>query len=124
MSSPSPWQEAKRAQLIEHCGGFLPEPDEEPYYCSCGSTFCSPQSLAGHCETTGHAPEGAEAFEDGAYGVPEGICFSLPCTCEGGEWSVIKDLSIDSFSQEKLKTTLDELLAEKKMAEELLAASA
>ena len=56
------------AQLIEHCGGFLPEPDEEPYYCSCGSTFCSPQSLAGHCETTGHAPEGAEAFEDGAYG--------------------------------------------------------
>ena len=56
------------SQLIDHHGGFPPEPDEEPYYCSCGSTFCSPQSLAGHCETTGHAPEGAEAFEDGAYG--------------------------------------------------------
>ena len=40
--------------------------------------------------------------EDGAYGVPEGICFSLPAA-SWRQWSVIKDLSIDSFSQEKLK---------------------
>lgn len=38
----------------------MPEADEEPYYCSCGSSFCSPQSLAAHCEATGHGPEGAE----------------------------------------------------------------
>jgi len=52
------------AALVEHCGGLLPEPDDEPFFCSCGAFFCSPQSLAGHCDATGHAPEGAEAFGD------------------------------------------------------------
>jgi len=93
------------------------------------SAMSAAKAIADHLRdwangTGGKAISMAVFVEDGAYGVPEGICFSLPCTCEGGEWSVIKDLSIDSFSQEKLKTTLDELLAEKKMAEELLAASA
>ena len=48
--------------LAEHCGGLLPEAEDEPYYCACGAMFCSPVALAGHCESTGHAPEGAEAF--------------------------------------------------------------
>ena len=38
------------AALIEHCGGLLPEPDDEPYYCSCGAVYCSPVALATHCE--------------------------------------------------------------------------
>ena len=77
------------SQLIEHRGGFPPEPDEEPYYCSCGSMFCSPQSLASHCETTGHAPEGVEAFENNAYGDYGGgssdgavtVAADGPCVC-------------------------------------------
>ena len=38
------------AALAVHCGGMLPEADDEPYYCSCGSVFCSPVALAEHGE--------------------------------------------------------------------------
>lgn len=48
--------------LLEHCGGLLPEPEDEPYYCSCGVVFCSPVALATHCESAGHAPEGAGEY--------------------------------------------------------------
>ena len=50
---------ASEAALLEHCGGVLPEAEDEPFWCSCGAQFCAPQAMAEHCETSGHKPEGA-----------------------------------------------------------------
>jgi hypothetical protein len=29
-------------------------------------------------------------ISDGSYGQPEGIVYSFPCTCSGGEWSIVQ----------------------------------
>jgi len=50
--------------LAEHCGGLLPEPDDEPYFCACGAGFCSPVALASHCEATGHTAEEAVQYDE------------------------------------------------------------
>ena len=50
---------------------------------------------------------------DGAYGIPAETLFGFPVTCENGEYTVIKDLPIDDFSQERINITLKELEDEK-----------
>ena len=57
-------------------------------------------------------------YSDGSnYGVAEGIIYSFPVTVSSaGEISVVQDLEIDAFSQEKLDATEAELLAEKESA--------
>ena len=50
---------------------------------------------------------------DGAYGIPAETLFGFPVTCENGEYTVIKDLPIDDFSQERINITLKELEEEK-----------
>ena len=50
---------------------------------------------------------------DGAYGIPQETLFGFPVTCENGEYTVIKDLPIDDFSQERINITLKELEDEK-----------
>ncbi len=50
---------------------------------------------------------------DGAYGIPAETLFGFPVTCENGEYTVIKDLPIDNFSQERINITLKELEDEK-----------
>ncbi len=36
---------------------------------------------------------------DGSYGIPEGLISGFPCTCEGGEYSIVEGLEIDEFSR-------------------------
>jgi malate dehydrogenase len=50
---------------------------------------------------------------DGAYGIPQGIIFGFPVTCDNGKYTVIKDLEIDSFSRERMNATLKELEEER-----------
>ena len=50
---------------------------------------------------------------DGAYGIPKETLFGFPVTCENGEYTVVKDLPIDNFSQERINITLKELEDEK-----------
>jgi malate dehydrogenase len=57
---------------------------------------------------------------DGSYGVPEGIICGFPCTVEGGQWKIVKDLQLDAFAQAKLKTSVDELLQEREIVADLL----
>lgn len=52
-------------------------------------------------------------FSDGSYGVPSGLVFSYPVTCAKWNWTIVKDLPLDSFSQEKMCLTARELLEEK-----------
>ncbi|KAH6768459.1 Lactate/malate dehydrogenase family protein [Perilla frutescens var. frutescens] len=65
-------------------------------------------------------PEGSwismGVYSDGSYNVPAGLIYSFPITCKNGEWSIVKGLSIDDFSQKKLDLTAQELCEEKSLA--------
>jgi malate/lactate dehydrogenase len=56
----------------------------------------------------------------GEYGVPEGIIYSFPVTCENGNWTIVKGLEISDFSREKLDISAKELLEEKEMSLQFL----
>jgi malate dehydrogenase len=50
---------------------------------------------------------------DGSYGVAEGIVSGFPCTCSGGEWSIVDGLEIDDFSRERIDASVAELREER-----------
>jgi len=39
---------------------------------------------------------------DGSYGVPQGLFFSLPVRCSGGEYRIVNDLSISTATKKKI----------------------
>jgi malate dehydrogenase len=56
---------------------------------------------------------------DGSYGVPEGLVSSFPCTCSGGEWSIVQGLDIDDYSRAKIDASAAELADERAAVREL-----
>ena len=50
---------------------------------------------------------------DGSYGVPEGLICGFPCTCQGGEYTIVQGLDIDEFSRAKIDASVAELLGER-----------
>ena len=50
---------------------------------------------------------------DGSYGVPEGLISGFPCTCSGGEWSIVQGLDLDAFSRSKIDASVAELSGER-----------
>jgi malate/lactate dehydrogenase len=50
---------------------------------------------------------------DGSYGIPEGLIFSFPVEIVNGQWKIVQGLELDEFAQSKIKTTTDELMAER-----------
>lgn len=58
---------------------------------------------------------------DGSYGIPEGVMFGFPVTCENGDYKIVQGLEIDAFSREKLDATLAELNEEREGVKHLLA---
>lgn len=57
---------------------------------------------------------------DGSYGIAEGLIYSFPCTCSGGEYSIVQGLEIDEFSRERMDATMNELNEEREEVKELL----
>ena len=57
---------------------------------------------------------------DGSYGVEPGIIYSYPVRCHDGAYEIVKDLSIDDFSQSRMNATETELREERAAIEELL----
>ena len=58
---------------------------------------------------------------DGSYGIPEGMIYGMPCTCQDGKWQIIEGLDIDAFSREKMDATLKELTEERDGVKHLFA---
>ena len=50
---------------------------------------------------------------DGSYGVPEGLISSFPCTCAGGEWSIVQGLELDDYSRTRIDASVAELVEER-----------
>src|SRR5580658_7626561 len=57
---------------------------------------------------------------DGSYGIPEGVIYSYPVTCKGGEYSIVQGLDINEFSREKMTATHRELLEERDGVKDLI----
>ncbi|HEX3397195.1 MAG TPA: malate dehydrogenase [Steroidobacteraceae bacterium] len=57
---------------------------------------------------------------DGSYGIPEGVIYSYPVTCKGGEYSIVQGLDITDFSREKMQATHRELLEERDGVKDLI----
>ena len=63
----------------------------------------------------------AAVMSDGSYNVPEGIIFGFPLrTNSSGEISIVQNLPISEYAQNKIDLTTQELLDEKKDISELL----
>jgi malate dehydrogenase len=50
---------------------------------------------------------------DGSYGIPEGVIYGYPVTCEGGKYKIVKGLQISDFSRARMNATLKELQEER-----------
>ena len=48
-------------------------------------------------------------YSDGSYGVAEGLIYSFPVTCSGGDWRIVQGVEVNAFSQEKMDATETEL---------------
>jgi malate dehydrogenase len=56
---------------------------------------------------------------DGSYGVDEGLISSFPCTCSGGEWSIVEGLELNDFARGKIEATVGELRDEREAVRSL-----
>jgi malate dehydrogenase len=56
---------------------------------------------------------------DGSHGVGEGIVSGFPCTCSGGEYSIVDGLEIPDFSRERIDASVMELQEERDSVSQL-----
>jgi malate dehydrogenase len=57
---------------------------------------------------------------DGSYGIAEGVIYGFPVTCKNGEYTIVKDLTINDKSKTLMLNTYNELLEEKNTIKHLL----
>jgi malate dehydrogenase len=57
----------------------------------------------------------------GEYDIPEGLQFGFPVRSDGSSWEVVEGIEHGEFAGQKIKTTTDELLAEREDVKDLLA---
>jgi malate dehydrogenase len=50
---------------------------------------------------------------DGSYGIPEGVIYSYPVTCKGGDYRIVQGLELNDFSRGKMAASHRELLEER-----------
>ena len=59
-------------------------------------------------------------LSDGSYGIAEGLFFSFPIRCAGGDWEIVQGLSVNDYSRAKLDITEGELKEERELVSSLL----
>ncbi len=57
---------------------------------------------------------------DGSYGIEEGVIYSYPVRCSGGNYEIVQGLGISDFSRERMDATNAELREERAAIKELL----
>lgn len=57
---------------------------------------------------------------NGAYGIPKGLLYGFPVTTANGDYTIVSDLEIDTFSRERMDLALQELLEEQNGVKHLL----
>lgn len=59
-------------------------------------------------------------YSDGSYGIDEGLIYSFPVTCAGGDWQIVQGLEINDFSRDRMTATETELKEERDAVKDLL----
>lgn len=57
---------------------------------------------------------------DGSYGIEEGLIYSFPVTCSGGDYTIISDLKVSDAIREKMMASQAELADERATVADLL----
>ncbi len=57
---------------------------------------------------------------DGSYGIGEGVMYGYPCTCNNGNYEIVKGLEVSDFSRARMQATLKELHEERDSIKHLL----
>ena len=57
---------------------------------------------------------------DGSYGIAEGLVYSFPVRCKGGEWEIVQGLEVSDVIGEKMKASERELVEERDTVKHLL----
>jgi len=57
---------------------------------------------------------------DGSYDTEEGLIYSFPVTCSGGDYKIVQDVSRDDFIAQKMKDSQAELVDERDTVKHLL----
>ncbi|MBN1240032.1 MAG: malate dehydrogenase [Gammaproteobacteria bacterium] len=57
---------------------------------------------------------------DGSYGIDEGVVYSYPVRCKGGDYEIVQGLGIDEFARERMAATDAELREERAGVADLL----
>jgi malate dehydrogenase len=57
---------------------------------------------------------------DGSYGIPAGVIYSYPVSCQNGQYAIVQGLTIDEFSRARMQVTYDELCEEREGVKDLL----
>ncbi len=56
---------------------------------------------------------------DGSYGIAEGVIYSYPVVCKGGDYQIITDLEVSDFILGKMKESEQELISERNEVSDL-----
>jgi malate dehydrogenase len=57
---------------------------------------------------------------DGSYGIPEGLMFGFPATCDGGAYKIVQGVDHNDFAKGKIAATQKELTEERAAIQHLL----
>jgi malate dehydrogenase len=57
---------------------------------------------------------------DGSYGIREGVIYSYPVTCKGGDYQIVQGLGINDFSRARMSASANELREERDGVKALL----
>ena len=57
---------------------------------------------------------------DGSYGIAEGVIYSYPVICKGGDYEIVQGLEINDFSRQRMDATDQELREERAGVADLL----
>lgn len=57
---------------------------------------------------------------NGSYGIPAGVIFSFPVTCQNGQYKIVQGLEISESDREKMQKSYQELITEQEAIKHLL----
>ncbi len=57
---------------------------------------------------------------DGSYGIPEGVIYSFPVTCQAGNYQIVQGIEINETSQQRMNASYQELITEREAIKHLI----
>ncbi|MDR4517539.1 MAG: malate dehydrogenase [Nitrosomonas sp.] len=59
-------------------------------------------------------------LSDGSYGIPEGVIYSFPVTCQNGRYKIVQGLDLNDDDRKKMQKSYEELITEQNAIKHLL----